>query len=88
MNNENHTPFNKLPIIIDSEGVYIMRNGSRAWVDTVEHNEDKTTTSFKCKGLVEIDFRGKKSFKDYRIWHESGMAGAFESEFDIISKNN
>jgi hypothetical protein len=88
MSNENHTPINKLPVVIDSECVYIMRNGSRVLINTVQHNEDKTTTSFKCKGLVEREFRGKKSFKDYRIWHESGMAGAFESEFDIISKNN
>lgn len=35
---------------------------------------------------VEREFRGKMTFKGYKIWHPSGRATAFESEFDIIKK--
>ena len=77
---------NTLPVVIDKSGIYIMRNGSRARIDTVEVNSNKSVTAFTCKGSVERMFRGKLRFKGYAIWHESGQATGFESEYDIISK--
>ena len=77
---------NTLPVIITEPGIYIMRDGGRARIDRVYDNSDKTVTAFTCKGSLERMFRGKMRFKGYSIWHESGQATGFESEYDIISK--
>tara|TARA_B100000700_G_scaffold311500_2_gene393814 strand:+ start:220893 stop:221228 length:336 start_codon:yes stop_codon:yes gene_type:complete len=86
MNDSAITPMNTKPVIIDSVGIYLMRNGKRAQIDTVEPHGDKNVTRFNCKGCVERVFRGKVSFRGYRIWHESGLASVFESEWDILEK--
>tara|TARA_B100001245_G_scaffold229359_1_gene207634 strand:- start:16 stop:267 length:252 start_codon:yes stop_codon:yes gene_type:complete len=77
---------NTLPTLIDSIGTYIMRNGNRAYIDQIKEYPDKDVTAFTCKGNIERMFRGKLRFKGYKIWHPSGRASAFESEFDIVKK--
>lgn len=86
MNDIPITPMNQRPVIIDGVGIYRMRNGSRARIDTVEQHGNRDVTRFNCKGNTERMFRGKLTFNAYRIWHESGMATAFEGEWDIIEK--
>ena len=80
------TPMNQKPIIIDGKGIFKMRNGKRAKIDTVQPQGDKSTTSFNCTGQIERSFRGEPRFKGFLIWHESGMATGFYSEWDIIEK--
>ena len=85
MNKSTITPFNKLPVIIKEKGIYLLRNGGRALIHEVQENKNKEVTAFTCKGSVERMFRGKKRFKGYKIWHESGMGAAFESDHDIVA---
>lgn len=80
------TPMNQKPVLIDGTGIYKMRNGKRALIHEVKPHGNKDVTRFNCKGSTEKLVRGKSQFQDYRIWHESGMATAFEGEWDIIEK--
>ena len=80
------TPMNQQPIIIDGCGIYKMRNGIRAHIHEVQPHGNKEVTRFNCKGSTEKIVRGTPRFQGYRIWHESGMATAFESEWDILEK--
>lgn len=80
------TPANRKPVIIDSIGLYKMRNGIKARIDTIKPNDNKSVTAFTCKGAIERLFRGKKAFKGFSIWHESGQSTGVESEYDIIEK--
>ncbi|QYW06446.1 hypothetical protein uan_034 [Pseudomonas phage UAntarctica] len=85
---------NKRPIIIDGPGIYICRNGVRAYIDEVVLFVDPKgevdrleVTAFEAKGATERMFRGKMRFRCRDLWHISGRNQILrESAWDIVSK--
>lgn len=81
------TPFNKLTTIIDTTGTYTTRNGQTVTIDTIhDHSDNLNVTRFNCKGYLHTKREGKKDKLVFSIWHQSGMATAFEGPNDIVSK--
>jgi hypothetical protein len=76
-----------LPVIIDTTGIYITRDGSSVEIDEFDEFPDLSVMAFKCKGYIRIIREGKSDKFKYGIWHRSGMYSAVSGHnLDIISK--
>lgn len=81
------TYLNTLPVIIDTEGVYVTRSGKRVRINEVRPTKSLDTTAFNALGSVEKMFRGKLSFREHGSWHVSGRTSALkEKGSDIVAK--
>lgn len=73
-------------VLIDECGLYRTRDGRRVRIEKVGKS-DPGTTAFRCKGYLEVMFRGKMRFKEWCIWHESGQySGMPEHRRNIVAK--
>lgn len=89
------THFNTLPVVITGPGTYRMRNGSLAKIHEVKpfvaRGVDGPTrlqvTAFEAKGMAQMMFRGKLTFRGYDCWHVCGRRFPLkESQLDILEK--
>jgi hypothetical protein len=76
-----------LPVIIDSKGIYITRDGSSVEIHQFDEFPDLSVMACKCKGYLKIVREGKSDKFEWNIWHRSGMySGVFGHKLDIINK--
>lgn len=80
------TPLNELPVLIDSPGEYVTRDGMRV---TIRQVRDATpgSTSFGAVGAVWRERRGVTRARGHDIWHVSGRHLVLrESPLDVVGK--
>lgn len=76
-----------LPIIVDTTGKYITRDGRLVVVHEIKKIEDENTTSFNVKGTVFTRTKTGSRTQTYNIWCQNGRANTFgEAKIDIVDK--
>ena len=78
---------NALPAIVTEIGEYQTRAGDRVTVSEISPAGDSGCTSFRVKGSVWREYRGKYKPMGYAIWHISGRKYPLrEARTDIVGR--
>ena len=84
------TPLNRLPVIVDTPGLYQTRDGNLITVHEINpphETSDMNVTRWAVKGRKWKMFRGKYCPRTFNIWHVSGRNCVLrERPSDIVSK--